>query len=335
MKLLVVILNYRVTDLTIDCLRSLAGRIERVPGARVAVCENGTGGDAADRLRRAIDENGWGSWVDLTLVHPNRGFCGGNNLIVRQALASADPPEYVLLLNADTLVKDGALETLVDFMDCHPRAGIAASQLLNADGSLQESAFRFLGVASELHAAVKLRVVSKLLSPWLTPPMPTEESPVEWVCGASMILRRTMLEEIGLLDEGLYTYFDDVDICLRARRAGWETWFVPRSEVVHLEGASTGLEQREVKRRPAYWFQARRRFFLKSYGPLYTALADAASIAGRALWQVRRRIQGRPDTDAPHMLADSIRHSVFREGFRVTEVENPAMPRSQQASSPR
>ena len=111
MKLLIVIVSYRVTDLTIDCLRSLSGEIGRVPGTRVAVCENGTGGDAADRLRRAIDENGWGSWVDLTVIHPNRGFTGGNNVVIRPALESDDPPEYVLLLNADTIVQEHALDT--------------------------------------------------------------------------------------------------------------------------------------------------------------------------------------------------------------------------------
>src|SRR5262245_19220925 len=94
MKLLVVILNYRVTDLTIECLRSLADRVPQVPGTRVAVCENGTGGDAPERLRRAITENGWGKWVDLTIVHPNRGFTGGNNILIRAAMASDDPPEY-------------------------------------------------------------------------------------------------------------------------------------------------------------------------------------------------------------------------------------------------
>ena len=72
-----------------------------------------------------------------------------------------------------------------------------------------------------------------------------------------MILRGSMLEQIGLLDEGLYTYFDDIDICLRGRRAGWTTWFVPESKIIHLEGASTGLVARAVKCRPDYWFQAR------------------------------------------------------------------------------
>ena len=130
MKLLVVVVSYRVTDLTIECLRSLSGEIERVPGSRVALCENGTGGNAADLLQQAITDYGWGSWADLTVVYPNRGFTGGNNAVIRPALESSDPPEYVLLLNADTLVKEHALDTLVTFMDDHPNAGIAGSMLL-------------------------------------------------------------------------------------------------------------------------------------------------------------------------------------------------------------
>jgi GT2 family glycosyltransferase len=326
MKLLIVILNYKVTDLTIDCLRSLAGRVGRVPGARVAVLENGTGGDAFARLRAAIDENGWGSWADLTEVHPNRGFTGGNNIVVRAAFASADPPEYVLLLNADTLVHDGSLEALVEFMDREPKAGIAGSTLLSAEGVVQASPFRFMGVVSEFERGLRLGIVSKLLSRWRTTyPAPAAACSVDWVSGASMIFRSTMLRSIGLLDEGLYTYFDDIDICLRAKRAGWQTWYVPESRVVHLEGASTGIVRRVIKRRPEYWFQARRRFFLKNHGAVFTALADAAFLTGFALWRLRRVIQRKPDLDPPQMLGDAFRNSVFLTGFRVTEVANPAM----------
>jgi GT2 family glycosyltransferase len=332
MKLLVVILNYRVTDLTIDCLGSLADRIGRVPGARVVVCENGTGPDAAERLRDAIDQNGWGAWVTLRVVSPNRGFTGGNNLVIREALASPDAPEYVMLLNADTLVLDGALESVVAFMEAHPRAGIAGTTLLSADGVVQASPFRFQGVANELDRGLRLGFVSRLLRRWaVVPPTPTTPEPVEWVSGASMVIRRTLLEEIGLLDEGLYTYFDDIDICLRARRAGWETWYVPASRVVHLEGASTGITQR-ARRRPAYWFEARRRFFLKNYGGAYTAAVDAAYLAGFAAWRVRRRLQRKPDLDPPGMLMDAIRHSVFLTGFAVREVQNPAFAASAPAS---
>ncbi|MGC8638949.1 MAG: glycosyltransferase family 2 protein, partial [Isosphaeraceae bacterium] len=308
MKLLIVVLCYRVADLTIDCLRSVSGQIDRVPGARVGLLENGTGDDSADRLRRAIEENGWSSWVDLTVVHPNLGFTGGNNLVIRRALQSADPPDYVLLLNSDTIVQEHALDALVEFMENHPRVGIAGSQMLWPDGEIRASPFRFLGIASELDFALRLGIVTRLLSRWIAvPPAPKEPAQVDWVSGASLLLRRTMLEEIGLLDEGLYTYFDDIDICWRAKKAGWETWYVPASKVIHLGGSSTGLTRKATKRRPAYWYQARRRFFLKSYGKLYTALTDAAYIAGFSLYRLRRRIQRKLDTDPPYALLDFIR----------------------------
>src|SRR5206468_4158577 len=146
-KLFVVVLCYRVADLTIECLRSLSGEIGRVPGTKVGLLENGTGDDSASRLREAIADNGWGSWVDLTVVYPNRGFTGGNNLVIRPVLASADPPDYVLLLNSDTIVEEHALDSLVAFMDGHPRAGIAGSRMLWPDGEVRASPFRFLGIA--------------------------------------------------------------------------------------------------------------------------------------------------------------------------------------------
>ena len=136
------------------------------PGAGVALCENGTGGDAADRLRQAIKENDWGSWVDLTVIYPNRGFTGGNNAVIRPALESPDPPEYVLLLNADTLVKEYALEALVAFMDGHPKVGVAGSMLISPDGVVEGTPFRFSGIATELDRGLRFGMVSKLLSPW-------------------------------------------------------------------------------------------------------------------------------------------------------------------------
>ena len=143
-----------------------------------------------------------------------------------------------------------------------------------------------------------------------------------------MLVRREVLRQIGLLDEDLYTYFDDVDLCLRARRASWTVWYVPDSHVVHLMGQTTGITQRTEppRRRPDYWFQARRHFWLKHYGPWRTALADTAWITGFALWRLRRRIQRKPDTDPPKLLWDSIRHSVFMTGFRLRPVKNPTLP---------
>lgn len=327
MKLLVVILNYRITDLTVQCLQALAREIDTVPGARAVVCENGTGPDATRQLREAIDANRWSEWASLREVFPNRGFTGGNNIVIREALQWPDPPEYFLLLNADAFVKPGALVELVRFMDAHPRAGVAGSRIENPDGSWQCSPFRDLTVLSELDRGLRLGIMTRLLAHWnVTPPIPDTTAPAKWVSGASILIRRQVIEQIGPLDEGLYTYFDDPDYCINARRAGWEIWYVPASRVTHLGGKSTGIDRRieQPKRQPPYWFLARRRYFLKNHGAIHTMAADAAFLVGCAIWRLRRRIQGKPDTDPPHWLWDSLRHSVFCTGFKVTAVPNPA-----------
>jgi len=329
MKLLVVVVNYQVTDLTIDCLRSLSREIDSVSGAHVAVCENGTGPQDEKRLAEAIESNRWRGWASLVAIHPNRGFTGGNNVILREALQSNDPPQYVLLLNSDTIVLPGSLDALVRFMDEHPRAGIAGSRLETPEGNVHVSAFHDHTIINEFDRGLRLGVVSKLLRRWsLTPPPPDHACAVDWVAGASMIIRREVFDAVGLLDEGFYTYFDDIDFCMQARRAGWPTWYVPQSRVIHLVGCSTKIsdpQKQGVKRRPRYWYQARTRFFVKNYGAIYAALADLAFLSGFAIWRVRRRLQRKPDPDPRHTMLDTILNSVVFSGRRPRAVENPAL----------
>jgi GT2 family glycosyltransferase len=326
MKLLVVVVSYRVTDLTIDCLRSLSTEIHRVPRARVAICENGTGGDAAQRIQGAIDREGWGEWATLEAIHPNLGFTGGNNVILRPALSSPDPPDYFHLLNADTVVRPHALDAMIDFLDAHPHVGIAGSRLEDPDGTPQRSAFRFQTPLSEFERGARLGLVSKLLANWVVaPPPPVEATRTDWVAGASLFVRRQVFEQIGVLDEDYYTYFDDIDLCFNAAKAGWQTWYVPQSRVVHLVGQTTGVGAGKLKRFPQYALQARRHHFLKNYGPFYAALADAAYLTGFGLWRLRRVFQGTEDIDPPQMLQDALRNSVFITGFRKRPVQNPAL----------
>ena len=84
---------------------------------------------SAERIQKAIDDNGWRAWCTLTAINPNLGFTGGNNAILRPAMQSDDPPQYFLLLNADTIVRPNAFKALVDFMDQHPNVGIAGCRL--------------------------------------------------------------------------------------------------------------------------------------------------------------------------------------------------------------
>jgi len=331
MKLLIVIVNYKVTDLTLDCMRSLAPEIEHLPDARVGLCENGTGPDDVKRLADAIKANGWDRWTDFVSVTPNRGFTGGNNVVLKPAMESGNPPEYVILLNADTVVLPGAMQSLVKFMDANPKIGIAGSRLEQRDGTPFVSAFRYHTIANEFDRGLRLGFVSKLLRPWsLTPPPPNEPCEAQWVAGASIIIRREVFQAIGLLDEGYYTYFDDIDFCMQARKAGWPTWYLPESRVIHLVGATTQISDPKKgagKRRPRYWYQARTRFFVKNYGVIYSALADLAFLSGYALWRLRRLVQRRPDTDPKNMLLDTWLNSVFVSGPRLKDVENPAIPK--------
>jgi N-acetylglucosaminyl-diphospho-decaprenol L-rhamnosyltransferase len=326
MKLLVVIVSYRVTHLTIECLRSVAEEIKRVPETHVAVCENGTGDDSAVRIQKAIDDHGWGRWCTLTAIGSNLGFTGGNNVILRAALHPANPPQYVLLLNADTIIQPDAFKALVEFMDQHPKVGIAGSRLEGPDGAVQASAFRFMTPMSEFERGIKFGPVTRLLHRWLVvPPLPAQTSETDWVSGASMIIRREVFRDIGLLDEGYYTYFDDIDFCYNARKAGWPTWYVSTSHVVHLGGQSTGITNKTLKRHPPYLLQARRRYFLKNHGPLYTAMADVGRIVGLALCRMRVILTKKQDDTPPYLLHDSIRHSVFLTGFKLKHVQNPIL----------
>lgn len=317
-KLLVVVLNYRVAGLTIDCLRSLAPQMLSFPGCKVAVVENGSADGSAECLHEAVAEADWQQWVEFLPLPENLGFTKGNNYVLGRALQSADPPEYILLLNADTVPTADALSQLVRFMDGHPAVGIAGARLEYPDGRPQGSPFRFPTIASEFDRGLGLGIVSRWLANWaVCPPKPRVASPVDWVAGAAMMVRREVMERIGLLDEGYFAYFEDTDYCLQARRAGWSTWYVPESLVVHLEGSSSGIDNRAGARLPAYWFRARRRFFLKNHGPVYAMAADAAFLMGSAFGAVRRMLQGKRSPNPPWLLRDSMLHSVFLTGFRT------------------
>lgn len=125
-----------------------------------------------------------------------------------------------------------------------------------------------------------------------------------------------MLREIGMLDEKYFLYFEEVDYCLRAARAGWECWYEPASRVVHLVAQSTGVTYGPNKPLPSYWFDSRRRYFLKNHGRMYMFAVDCVWFAGRFLWEVRRFIERKPQLGPASIIRHYARNSVFVRGFR-------------------
>jgi N-acetylglucosaminyl-diphospho-decaprenol L-rhamnosyltransferase len=310
----IIIVNYRTASLTIDCLRSLAEQVRRNAPARAAVVDNASNDQSVQQIRRAIDTEGWQDWTTMRELSTNGGFAVGNDAALRDALCETPTPDFFWLLNSDTVVRPGALDALLAFMQMHPAAGIAGSRLEDANGAVQRSAFRFPGILGELESGLHWGIVSRLLARWVTaPPAPASETRADWVAGASMFVRRAVLETCGLLDEQFFMYFDDVDFCRRAGRAGWECWYVPSSRVVHLVGQSSGVTDTRsaAARRPGYWFVARRYYFLKHHGWTYRALADAAWLLGFGVWRVRQRIQNKPDRDPPQLWRDFLEYSTW------------------------
>ncbi|NWK95847.1 glycosyl transferase family 2 [Sphingobium lactosutens] len=328
--LLVAIVNYRTAGLVIDCLESLADELATYPQARVVVVDNDSGDGSVERIGAAIEQHGW-HWASMVASPVNGGFAYGVNLAV-SAAPEGFTPSFVWLLNPDTRVRPGALRTLLDFMHNHPSAGIAGSLIEDADGIAWPYAFRFPSAASEVERGARLGLVSRLLRrSAVLRRMGPDPAPVDWVSGASMMVRAGVFDAIGPIDEGYFLYFEETDFCLRARRAGWQCWYVPSARILHIAGQSTGLTGKNavVPRMPAYWFESRRRYFVRNHGRGYAICADLAWILAHGGWRIRRRLQRLPDDDPAQLLSDFIAYAAWRklpadiEGKSATPVSAP------------
>lgn len=317
-RLCVVIVNYRTPQLTINCLKSLEKEIKSFPSIKVVIVDNNSEDDSVNLIESAIASNHWQDWADLIPSSINGGFAYGNNLAIRPMLESDTLPSYILLLNPDTIIREKAIASLMEFIEANPQVGIAGSRLEELDGTPQRSAFRFRTFWSELDSGLRLGIVSNILATKIVaPPVPEDNCLTDWVAGASMIIRREVIKNIGLLDEGYFMYCEEMDYCLQAKKAGWDCWYVPNSRVVHFVGQSSGIDQAEskAKRRPKYWFESRRRYFLKNYGWLYTVLSDFIWIISFILWKIRQYIQRKPNNDPPYLLTDFFSNSALFNPF--------------------
>lgn len=333
------IVSWRAADLTIDCLRSIAAEVatcalaatgERASGSAptpsaavaaglplVVVVDNASGDDSADRIERAIQGEGWGGWVRFVRAPRNGGFAYGNNIAIRAALQERPGLRYVHLLNPDTLVRPSAFRLLIEFLDSHPDVGIAGGRSEDLDTTPQHCCFRFPTLLAEFSGYLGIGLVDRLLARWVTRiEPPAEPLQVDWLSGAHMLVRREVLDAIGLMDEAYFLYYEETDFTLRARRAGWTCWHIPASRIVHLVGQSSGVTIRSArpKRFPAYWFESRRRYFVLNHGRVYAVLTDLAVIVACALNCARSWLQRREPKIAPSFVEDLLRHGAIRNG---------------------
>jgi len=313
----VIIVSYRTAALTVSCLRSLLPERSLSDITISAVVVDNASGDAQE-IASAIKAEGWSSWVTLIVAPRNGGFAYGNNLGFAQALKD-NPPAYLHMLNPDTQIKPGAIHSLVQFLNIHPEVGIAGSSFENHDGSDWPFAFRFPSLLSELEGGLNLGLVSQLLKRWaVVRTMSPHAQPIDWGAGASMMIRSELLTRIGGLDESYFLYFEETDFCWRSKRAGAPMWYVPESRVMHIGGQSTKVTERNVapKRLPAYWFESRRRYFMRTGGLTRAILIDLVALIAHSLGSMKLAMQGRRDSAIPNFLQDLWCHSVIHRKNR-------------------
>jgi N-acetylglucosaminyl-diphospho-decaprenol L-rhamnosyltransferase len=308
-NILIIIVNYRTGELVTQCLESLKSTLD--DNVKVIVVDNCSSDNSVELIGQWIAKNKNSYFL---CSEQNTGFSGGNNLAIEYAKKQGFLSDYVWLLNPDTVVRENALQALVSFMQENATVGITGSRLEDLDGTAQCSAFRFHSILSELDNGLKLGIVSKLLKKWQVA-LPISESPVcvDWVAGASMLIRQEVFNDIGLFDDNYFLYFEETDFCFQAKKVGWLCWYIPGSHIVHFAGSSTGVTNNTKRRRPRYWFESRRRYFLKNHGAFYLFLANFTWASAFLLFRIRQLIQNKPDDSPEHLLRDFISFNFFNK----------------------
>ncbi len=244
----IIIINWNTRQLLIDCLASVYETVRRA-SFEVFVVDNGS----TDGSVEAVEKNFPG--VTIIANRKNEGFAKANNAAIRHMAGT-----YAVLLNSDTLLKDGAVDGMFNFMKAHPEAGMCGPQLLYGDGSKQTSTGTFPELFGELVSGSMARLLSFRKQPVRTPAM-NGPAIVDFIIGACMFARKSAIDEAGMLDEDYFFFYEEIDWCYRMNRTGWRVYHIPGIEIYHFGGQST--KSINLKARVESW-RSRYIYFRKS-----------------------------------------------------------------------
>jgi GT2 family glycosyltransferase len=289
--LLVVIVNYRTPDLVIQCLKALLPELKGTD-AKVVVVDNNSQDDSCEMIQNWISNDCHTKMVSIISSQDNCGFSGGNNVGIKKFEA-----QFYLLLNSDTYVRKGAISRMLDTAVKYPDAGIISPRLEWPSGEGQESCFRFHSPISEFARAAQTGVIDRLLIKYLVPlHLKDEISEPQWTSFACVLIKRKVFCNVGLLDDGYFMYFEDIEFCHRALKSGWKVLNDYRARVVHLRGGSSPVKARANarKRLPRYYYESRTRYFCQVFGWSGLILANILWMLGRVI-SISRQFTGRHD----------------------------------------
>jgi GT2 family glycosyltransferase len=309
-ELSIIVVSYNTRELLAQCLGSLGAAASRTPH-EIIVVDNASRDGSVEMLGRQFP----GATSIANRV--NVGFARAVNRGIR-----ASRGEFLALVNSDAEALPGSLDALAAFLRARPTVGAVGPQTLGSDGRPIQSAFRFPTLLRPYLNFATLRWVAgdafSLSYPRGSRAM-AEGGPVDWLSGACLVLRRKALEQVGLLDERFFMYFEDTDLCRRLRRGGWAVWYWPQVRVVHHVGGSSGSDRErlrlELRRSCLHYFR------VHHPGPVFWAVRGL--VAGGALTRLAlghypfRRAGAAPATDP------ATERRILRLALRGADVEGP------------
>ncbi len=267
----IIIVSWNVKELLRQCLAS----VESGRGAlnlQVIVVDNASTDSSGEMVAAEFP------WVRLLRQQKNVGFSRGNNL----GLATAKGP-YLLLLNPDTQIVGTALSQMVAYLDAHPTIGALGPQLLFPDGKVQSSRRRFPTLATGFFESTWLQSVAprSITHRYYVLDRPDDViSQVDWVMGASLMVRRQAYEDVGPLDEGYFMYSEEMEWQRRIKNAGWKVIYYPFAQVIHHEGKSS---EQVVVQRHIYFQRSKLRYYRQVHGRWAAGVLRAFLLASYAL----------------------------------------------------
>lgn len=273
MDLSILIVNYNTRELTLDALRSVY-RSQTNYTFEVILIDNHSTDGSVEAIKEEFPQ------VTIIENQENVGFAKANNQGIRRAAG-----RYILLLNSDTIIQPDTLEIMLRFMDQHPNIGASGCKVVLPDGSLDKACRRgFPTPSASFYYAFGLAKlfphVPKFNQYQLSYLDPDDDYPVDCLVGAFMLVRREVIDHVGMLDEDFFMYGEDVDWCYRIKKAGWEIYYYPKTSIIHYKGAGKKRKSRKV----VYEFhRAMILFHRKHYQKSYSWLVNGLVYAGVGL----------------------------------------------------
>ena len=278
MDLTISIVNAGSRDLLLTCLDSLHRGIHGDLTVEVVVLDNASEDGSVDAVRQRFPE------VKVLAQEFRAGFAANHNSVIR-----ATSGRYILVVNPDTFSDDWCLARLVSELDAHPCVAALGPRLVYPNGRPQASAWRF---PTPVRCVLGLITMGRA---GITQSTGAQQRRVDWLMGSALMLRREAVAEVGLFDESFFLYFEEVDLCLRLHRAGWQMRYFPEVTVFHHKGELSGyVPQRRINE----WWRGQHRYWRKNHsavGARIAALAIGARYLAAAAIGLARRESARAE----------------------------------------